>query len=210
MAVSSKKPKLIVFDLDYTLWPFWVDTHVSPPFRKDKLGNVVDSLGDKIKFYPEVPKALESLHAQGYSLGVASRTGEIDGANQLLDLFDWNKYFKYKEIYPGCKVTHFNQCCSPSKISIEHENLFSKMMLQYYRVREAQAARKRINEEYNKNKHVTNSEAICEMIELSKAVEAELKMSVVQAREVEAGKYELRILPETRKLDNIPFQNCKT
>ncbi|KAJ4439719.1 hypothetical protein ANN_07847 [Periplaneta americana] len=72
------------------------------------------------------------------------------------------------------------------------------------------AARKRINEEYNKNKHVTNSEAICEMIELSKAVEAELKMSVVQAREVEAGKYELRILPETRKLDNIPFQNCKT
>ncbi|XP_069703409.1 magnesium-dependent phosphatase 1 isoform X2 [Periplaneta americana] len=181
MAVSSKKPKLIVFDLDYTLWPFWVDTHVSPPFRKDKLGNVVDSLGDKIKFYPEVPKALESLHAQGYSLGVASRTGEIDGANQLLDLFDWNKYFKYKEIYPGCKVTHFNQCCSPSKISIEHENLFSKMMLQYYR-----------------------------MIELSKAVEAELKMSVVQAREVEAGKYELRILPETRKLDNIPFQNCKT
>lgn len=20
---------------DYTLWPFWVDTHVDPPFRKD-------------------------------------------------------------------------------------------------------------------------------------------------------------------------------
>ncbi|XP_069703410.1 magnesium-dependent phosphatase 1 isoform X3 [Periplaneta americana] len=131
MAVSSKKPKLIVFDLDYTLWPFWVDTHVSPPFRKDKLGNVVDSLGDKIKFYPEVPKALESLHAQGYSLGVASRTGEIDGANQLLDLFDWNKYFKYKEIYPGCKVTHFNQFKKQSGLSFkdmlffddEHRNI---------------------------------------------------------------------------------------
>jgi len=29
-------PKLVVFDLDFTLWPFWADTHVSPPFSKKR------------------------------------------------------------------------------------------------------------------------------------------------------------------------------
>lgn len=36
-------PKLIAFDLDYTLWPFWVDTHVSGPVKaRDHNSRVVD------------------------------------------------------------------------------------------------------------------------------------------------------------------------
>jgi hypothetical protein len=36
-------PKLIAFDLDYTLWPFWVDTHVSAPVKaRDNNSRTVD------------------------------------------------------------------------------------------------------------------------------------------------------------------------
>lgn len=36
-------PKIFVFDLDYTLWPFWVDTHVSAPTKaKDNNSRCVD------------------------------------------------------------------------------------------------------------------------------------------------------------------------
>jgi len=104
--VGCQKPKLAVFDLDYTLWPFWVDTHVTPPFFK-KGSKIVDAHGKTIKHYPEVPEVFKFLKTEGIPIAAASRTGEIDGANQLIDLFGWEQYFEYKEIYPGCKINHF-------------------------------------------------------------------------------------------------------
>ncbi|KAF6201310.1 hypothetical protein GE061_005758 [Apolygus lucorum] len=107
---------------DYTLWPFWVDTHVSPPFRKVK-DEVIDSRGKKIKFFPEVPQILQTLKDLNIPIGIASRTSEIEGANQLTHLFDWDKYFWQKEIYPGCKTAHFERFHKSSGIPYE-EMLF--------------------------------------------------------------------------------------
>lgn len=76
-------------------------------YRTD--GKVVDRHGSRIKYYPEVPEVLEDLKNQGYSVAVASRTSEIEGAKQLIELFGWDKYIQYQQIFPGCKVTHFNK-----------------------------------------------------------------------------------------------------
>ncbi|TEA29226.1 hypothetical protein DBR06_SOUSAS14810038, partial [Sousa chinensis] len=94
---------------DYTLWPFWVDTHVDPPFHKSSDGTVRDRRGQAVRLYPEVPEVLERLQGLGVPVAAASRTGEVEGANQLLELFDLVRYFVHREIYPGSKVTHFKR-----------------------------------------------------------------------------------------------------
>ena len=110
--MSDKKlPKLVVFDLDYTIWPFWIDCHCHPPFKKiEKSGKpiFVDARGRKISLYPEVLSVFKDLKRQNIDIAVASRTTEIKGAHQLLELMDLDKYFTLKQIFPGCKKQHFD------------------------------------------------------------------------------------------------------
>ncbi|KAI0228807.1 Magnesium-dependent phosphatase 1 [Lamellibrachia satsuma] len=109
------KPKLIVFDLDYTLWPFWVDTHVIAPFKLES-GKIYDAHGQHVKSYPDSTKILQELHSEGYKLALASRTSYTREAKDLVRLFGWDRYVTYSEIYPGSKIAHFNKFHAQSRI----------------------------------------------------------------------------------------------
>jgi magnesium-dependent phosphatase 1 len=120
----DNSPDLIVFDLDYTLWPFWVDTHVYPPFCRASSGKILDARKHEVKCYPEVPQILSELHSCGVQMAVASRTACDTEAIDLLRLFEWDKYFAYREIYPGDKTSHFKKFHKNSSIPLSRMLFF--------------------------------------------------------------------------------------
>lgn len=112
LAVDSKSlclnSMLVVFDLDFTLWDCggtWCD-HTNPPFYRSN-GIIRDEDNRKIQLYPDVKLILENLKKRDVQMGVASRTGAPDWADELMQLFHIKNYFDHFEIYPGSKLTHF-------------------------------------------------------------------------------------------------------
>ncbi|KAI4638772.1 hypothetical protein J4E93_009800 [Alternaria ventricosa] len=127
-------PKIVVFDLDYTLWPFWVDTHVTPPLKPVEGGlKVKDKYGEGFGFYNDVGGVLEALKHKNILIAAASRTCAPDLGREMLKLLKIPSangsssraidYFDHMQIYPGSKTTHFQRIHRDSGIDYE-EMLF--------------------------------------------------------------------------------------
>mmetsp|Transcript_1693 Transcript_1693/g.2359 ORF Transcript_1693/g.2359 Transcript_1693/m.2359 type:complete len:191 (+) Transcript_1693:280-852(+) len=119
-------PKLIVFDVDYTLWPYWIDTHLSAPFCKGDDGSIRDSVGRPCILFPDVKNILLEIYQHpDIEIGLASRTGQPSWLKQLAELHlldDGNAELtlwsvaKYREVYPGSKLKHFRKISQASGI----------------------------------------------------------------------------------------------
>ena len=112
--------ELVVFDLDFTLWDAggtWCD-HLSPPFKVSSKG-VSDARGNIINLYPDAMKIFQVIEGNSIPMAIASRTEEPEWARQLLELLGIRDKFKYEEIFPGSKVTHFNNLKEKSGIDFD-------------------------------------------------------------------------------------------
>lgn len=122
-------PKMIVFDLDYTLWPFWTDTHLTPPLAPNTSNglSVEDASGESYTFYDESPAILRAVLDKGIVIAAASRTAAPVLAREILEQLivpsrdagfpqPAIEFFQHLEIYPGSKITHFQKLQKATKL----------------------------------------------------------------------------------------------
>lgn len=130
--MTNRMPKLVAFDLDFTLWDLWVDTHVSEPLRRDnnEINQVLDRYDTEICFYKDVPQILHHLRAEGVFVAACSRTSAPSVARKALSLLlipakaedkvgvpvVAEKLFDQMEIYPGSKKRHFHKLQEATEI----------------------------------------------------------------------------------------------
>ena len=123
-------PQVFVFDLDYTLWPFWCDTHCSPPLKPlpgAEAGTAVkDRHGEHFGFYSHVPSILAAAREKGLKVAAASRTHKPPVADQLLRLLHVEGkpakgYFDNLQIYPKDKVVHMDAI--KAELDVEYEDM---------------------------------------------------------------------------------------
>lgn len=95
MTVRTRLPRLIAFDLDYTLWDFGAN-RLSPPLVQDHTTGIVcdspttrdgtESTPTIIKFHREVPMILKNLRSLGVTVAACSRTSAPKTAAEALKL----------------------------------------------------------------------------------------------------------------------------
>ncbi|CAO3611228.1 unnamed protein product [Cunninghamella echinulata] len=130
--LPERLPKLIVFDLDKTLWNVWIDFTEGPPFTYDKETNIMfDKHNQPFGLFKHIAEIFTMIKSfSDTKIAIASRSTTPDWATialktfqvpelgcSLIDLID------YIEIYPAQKTQHFTEIQQASGIPYE-EMLF--------------------------------------------------------------------------------------
>ncbi|KAG7011550.1 Magnesium-dependent phosphatase 1, partial [Cucurbita argyrosperma subsp. argyrosperma] len=96
-------PRLVVFDLDYTLWPFYCDCL---------------SKRDQPSLFPHANGILYALKDKGIDLAIASRSPTSDIANTFIDKLGIKSMFVTQEIFASWthKTDHFQRIHSSTGV----------------------------------------------------------------------------------------------
>ncbi|KAE9448375.1 hypothetical protein C3L33_19729, partial [Rhododendron williamsianum] len=96
MGLFQVLPRLVVFDLDYTLWPFYCECR---------------SKREMPSLYPHAKGILYALKDKGIDVAIASRSPTVDIAKAFLDKLDIRSMFVAQEIFSSWthKTEHFQR-----------------------------------------------------------------------------------------------------
>ncbi|KAK9858015.1 hypothetical protein WJX84_009734 [Apatococcus fuscideae] len=86
LKAAERRPKLVVFDLDYTIWPYWCEM-MSP--RDDPY------------LFPEARGVMQALEDEGISMAIASRTPTPKTAKAFLQKLGLTDKFVSTQLIPA-------------------------------------------------------------------------------------------------------------
>lgn len=123
----KRYPKVVVFDLDYTLWPCWCDTHITMPLKPISKTTVVDKYKSELSFYKDVESIILELANNDVTIVGASRTATHRVAQELLSLFHIGgtpaiKYFNSLQWGQGSKIAHIRKAAKQLRFEEDLKN----------------------------------------------------------------------------------------
>lgn len=125
-------PKMVVFDLDFTLWkPELYQLSSGPPFKTSSDGCVVTCRGERLELFPAARMALGELADAGVPIAIASRASEVAWAQEIIRLMRVDEQRTMADvigsapvvIQAGSKVKHLKYIASKSGVPLR-EMLF--------------------------------------------------------------------------------------
>lgn len=122
------RPKVIVFDLDFTLWPYYIGNHVSPPVRKNDHQEFIDDMGQRYRPYKDVTKILRTLKERCLGndghIAIASRSTAKSIAMEVIEIFGWTEFISSFQIYHVSKEKHMQKIKEELQFESFNEVLF--------------------------------------------------------------------------------------
>ncbi|KAM9911407.1 hypothetical protein OXX69_003551 [Metschnikowia pulcherrima] len=125
-------PSVVVFDLDYTLWPFWCDYHVDSNIKRVTDSELKDSSGYRIALCPDVELIIKELVAHNVTIVSASRTPTPHIAKRILSLLKIDgkpmiQHFDSLQWGEGSKIRHITRAVE--ELGLEKELEAGSMIL---------------------------------------------------------------------------------
>lgn len=149
-----KHPDVAAWDLDYTVWPCFCDTHIYPPLKQvvnddGQVLELIDSHGYKISIYPEIPRIMNELKANNVKLLSASRTwspeiaiemlkqfkikvnGKLTDLYSIFDDLNWGDHPKINHIRSGIKTVYGKDCLKDLEVCLFDDEVRNKDVEKY-------------------------------------------------------------------------------
>ena len=123
LSKCSSLPKIVIFDLDKTIWDVYAAEQTFPPYRRVSTNEVIDSVGNTVRSYRDVPAIMQALHARGILIALASLSPSFDKCDALLSALDLKQYISRDLVQirqESSKLPHFRQIQIASKVHLRY------------------------------------------------------------------------------------------